>query len=104
MSGVVFIISARNRACPSYYTYHAQFAHVDDGLLFRLLLNVLVDLKYSGLYKFSSCMDGNPVLTAMFLYRCGEVYWWHTAVKNWFLSYKLVSVDAYVLKEDLGKL
>lgn len=58
------LINDTNVACPSYDTYSARFERLGDGLLLRLLLKILDALNYIGLYKISSHLGTDVVVTA----------------------------------------
>lgn len=52
-------------------------------------------------YKFACRMGTNPDLTARAFYRCGEVDWSRTAVKDEFKSYDCSSGKVYGLGKEV---
>lgn len=57
MAGMVFVISASDGACHSYYSYNLWLDHVRGSLLLRLTRKILKNVKLLALYKFISRMS-----------------------------------------------
>lgn len=73
ITSAVFVVSAREGACPSYYALNHRFDNVSCSIHFRLPDKSLDTLKYFGLYRFALRMGTDPVETAVVFHRCGEV-------------------------------
>lgn len=98
LTAVMFITSAKDRACAIYYTYSPRFDPLAGRLLFRLPLRTPIALKYFSLYKFAHLMGTNPVPTPIAFQRCSEVGWRKTAVRDGFALYDLRTGEVHGLE------
>lgn len=99
LAGVIFVISAKDAACTSYYTQNRRFDYVCSSLLFCLLLTILDVLKYLVSYKFVHGMGKDPFLTSTAFNRCSKVDWERTAVRGGFVLNNLRTGNVFRLEE-----
>lgn len=95
----MLVLNAKDGASPKYYTYNARFEHIGGSLLFTLLSRIPDSLKYFDLYKITSHMGTDPVLTAPAFHRCGKVDLNKTAVREGLVSYDILTSEIYGLNE-----
>lgn len=97
--GAMFVINARDGACPSYNIYDSRFYHVGDSLLFQLPPKILDTLENLRLYNFASHMSFDLALTSFPLHHCRIVDCGKTAVRDWLVSYNFPAGKVYILCE-----
>lgn len=97
--GAMLVVNAMDGGCTSYYTYNRRFNHIGGTRLLRLPTKILNAFQYFGLYKLASRMGTDLAITALSLHRCGKVDWSKTAMKDWFVSYDLPTVEFYGVSE-----
>lgn len=64
-SGVMYVINARDKACPSCYISNPWFDNLSGSILFSLPDRILDALKYFGLYNFALRISNDPIVTAV---------------------------------------
>lgn len=102
MAFEMFVINARARAFPRYYTLHADFDSLIRAVLFRSSNKILDALRYIGLFKFAPCMGTDPFLTTLVIHRCTDTDWTKKTLLEGFVSYGSNSGEVFDLKEEIA--
>lgn len=94
------VINARDRTCPSYYTYKFRLDHIGESWLLLLPPRILDTLKYFGQYSISCRMGTDPVLPAFSSRWCGEIDRGKIDVSDEFVSYISPTGNVYDLIKE----
>lgn len=100
MSGSMFVINAKGRACPSHYALNPRYETRSGSIQFRLPDENLDALKFGGLYMFALHTVTDFVMTADAFHRCREVDWGRTVARDVFVSYTFETVGVIELEGE----